>query len=208
MKRELDSLYESREFGGHIDEATEDLDGPVSEFKSALHGDALTEYLDAAEYRAKAVLDDAGIDAGSLFEIVETRVEGPHGEKIERCMKFAQIDRLSSPVGAQRALDILWHLRTLRDALARGDAGAAAMESIRLTQHVERLNVDQAFLKPVSARVKSEANIRARNKPAVTDEQIIRVVKDPQYRYQKQQAAALGIGVRALQKRLKKIETK
>lgn len=83
------------------------------------------------------------------------------------------VDSESHPDGnrneVDRALEILWHVDTLGWQIETGSAQGAAMEAIRLAQHVERFNVDRAFLDSVDvgARVIDGSPNR---KPDYTDE--------------------------------------
>ena len=160
--------------------------------------DELGDYIANAEHVAASVLRDAGHDPDTLFDVVADSRSGR--------LRFVEVERAELAPDAARALKILWHAWTLRQQLADGAPGGVALEAIRLAQHAERFNVDRAFLKPVSARRTSDSNLK--NKPTVADEKILAVINDARFRGRKQQAHKLGISIRQLQHRLKKLKTK
>lgn len=161
------------------------------------------DYLKDVEALARKVLVDEGIDPETLFE----KVEQTDGRTRSKYVRHTRIDREALSPEADGALTILKKLRyEVRPKLQDANARTGLVAGIRLAEQVGLLTANLGYRRTVEGRQRSNSALHDHQQSAVSDDDIRDALKAGRTR--EVAARELGLSLRQLQRRLKKLNAK
>jgi hypothetical protein len=103
--------------------------------------EGLDRYVSDARRFAEGIVQDAGIDVSSLFDVVRTETR--------EYIRFFGIDREALPPDVDQALQVIEWCRNVQRNLHRREYRNPLSDGIRLAMAIEHLNANLAWQKPV-----------------------------------------------------------